>query len=78
MSADLPPSSRTTFFSDCAPCPYTFVPTVSLPVKLMMSTPGWVVSASPASTSPVMMFSTPGGRPAASAISPTTRASNGR
>ena len=77
MLADLPPSSSTTFFSDGAACEYTSRPTASEPVKLTMSTPGWVVSACPAATSPVTMFSTPGGSPASSAISPRTNASSG-
>ena len=54
-----------------------FLPTKSDPVKLIMSTLGWVVRCSPAATSPVTTFSTPGGSSAASAISPSTNASIG-
>ena len=52
-------------------------PTTSEPVKLTMSTPGCVVRCSLAATSPVTTLSTPGGRPASSAISPSTNASSG-
>ena len=77
MLGDLPPSSRRTFFKPSAAWPMIFLPTRSEPVNEIMSTAGWVVRCSPASTSPVTTFRTPGGRPASSAISPRTNASSG-
>ena len=77
MLGDLPPSSSKIFFRPSAAWLMILFPTKSDPVKLIMSTAGWVVRCSPADTSPVTTLSTPGGRPAASAISPSTNASNG-
>ena len=48
------------------------------PVKEIMSTSGWLTMASPISgPKPVTRFSTPAGRPAASATSASTKALNG-
>ena len=77
MLGDLPRSSRRILFSPSAAWLMIFFPTKSEPVKLIMSTSGWVVSRSPAATSPVTTLSTPGGSSAASAISPSTNASSG-
>src|SRR5436190_1155682 len=77
MLGDLPPSSNKTFFKPSAACPMIFLPTKSDPVNEIMSTASWVVRCSPAATSPVTTFSTPGGSPASSAISPSTNASSG-
>ena len=77
MFGDFPPSSSRTFFRPWAACPMICLPTAFDPVKLTMSTPGWVVRCSLAATSPVTTLSTPGGSPTASAMSPSTRASSG-
>src|SRR6266540_3328590 len=61
--ADLPPSSRNTFFRVCAPLAMMRFPVAVEPVKLIISTLGSVVSNSPtvAASPDVTTFSTPGG-----------------
>ena len=49
-------------------------PTAVDPVKAILSTSSWSTSAAPVSPSPVITFSTPAGRPASSASSPSRRA----
>ena len=72
----LPPSSRNTLFTVADAAAITRRPTAVDPVKLIMSTPGWAVSASPtAAPDDDSTFTTPAGmsvrsatrRPSASA-----------
>ena len=67
--ADLPPSSRNTFFSVSAPLAMMRRPVAVEPVKLTMSTRGSDVSISPtvAASPDVTTFSTPGGMSVCSA-----------
>ena len=71
MFADLPPSSRNTFFSVSAPLAMMRFPTAVEPVKLIMSTRSSVVSASPAAAGSldVMTLNTPAGMSVNSAAS---------
>ena len=78
MAADLPPSSRCTFFTVDAACAMISRPTWVEPVKVTMSTAGSVVMSLPPSMFWSMTtFRTPGGRPAASAASPNSMAESG-
>ncbi len=63
----LPPSSSDTRTMPSAAACIIRVPTARDPVKVILSTPGWVMSASPVgSGGPVTRLRTPGGRPASS------------
>jgi hypothetical protein len=74
----LPPSSRPTFFTVDAACRISSLPTSVEPVKPTNFTAGWDVSTPPiAGASPVMMLSTPAGRPARSASTASARAVRG-
>src|ERR1035438_2780258 len=67
MFGDLPPSSRVTRFKVSEALLTMILPTAALPVKATLSTPGWATNAAPAvSPKPLMMFTTPGGRPTSS------------
>ena len=75
MNGPLPPSSRMTFLmmGDLAEASSSRLPTSSEPVKEIMRTSGWVISASPVTPpAPVTMFTTPAGSPASSRISPSS------
>ena len=77
--ADLPPSSRNTFFTVSDAAAMIRLPTAVDPVKVIRSTRGSVVMASPMSLRPeVMTFSTPGGMSVCSATRrPRIRAAHG-
>src|SRR5713101_4129749 len=67
MLGDLPPSSSVTRFSVSAALLTMILPTAALPVKAILSTPGCATSAAPqVSPYPLMMLTTPGGKPASS------------
>ncbi|MCY1428181.1 hypothetical protein D9M71_440540 [compost metagenome] len=68
--ADLPPSSSVTGRHCADALRITWLPTLLLPVKDNLSRPLWLLSAAPVSALPLTMFSTPAGRPRASAIWP--------
>ena len=62
MAADLPPSSRKTFFSVALAAAMIARPVGVDPVKVTMSTSGLVVSAAPtAGSAPESTLTTPGG-----------------
>jgi len=61
MAGSLPPSSRVIRLMVAAAETITFDPVAIEPVKAMLSTPGWEVSASPRSLSSQMTLSTPAG-----------------
>src|SRR5271163_1887683 len=64
MLGDFPPSSRVTRFSVSAALLTISLPTAALPVKAILSTPGWATSAAPVvSPGPLTIFTTPGGTP---------------
>src|SRR5271155_4253963 len=64
MLGDLPPSSSVTRFSVSAALLTIILPTAALPVNAILSTPGCATSAAPAvSPRPLMIFTTPGGKP---------------
>ncbi|EKD59666.1 MAG: hypothetical protein ACD_54C01208G0001 [uncultured bacterium] len=72
---DLPPSSRLMFFTSRAAVAINRAPVGTEPVKASLSTPGCSAIACPTSAPrPVTMFSTPGGKPAALTISPSSSA----
>ena len=78
MFGDLPPSSSMTRFSVSAPLRMMILPTSRLPVKQILSTPGWATSGAPAvSPNPVSTWSTPVGRPASSRIFGSSRQVSG-
>jgi hypothetical protein len=61
----LPPVSRVMFFSVPLACFITSLPVAVLPVKAILSTSGCCARAAPAILPwPLMMFTTPGGKPA--------------
>src|SRR5947209_16039608 len=67
MLGDLPPSSSVTRFSVSAADFTMILPTAALPVNATLSTPGCATSAAPVvSPNPLMMLTTPGGRPTSS------------
>ena len=69
MYADLPPSSRNTFFTVSLAAAMMRRPTAVEPVKLTMSTRGSVVSTSPTSTAlDEITLRTPGGRSVSAAM----------
>ena len=71
--APLPPSSSATFLRLSAAALEIAIPARVEPVKLIISTSGWVDSWVPTPTpSPFTMLKTPGGRPASSTISAKT------
>ena len=55
----------------------TSLATALLPMKWILSTPGWRTRASPASGPPGTMLTTPGGKPASSSSWPTRRGLKG-
>jgi hypothetical protein len=64
MLGDLPPSSRVTRLSVSAAFLTMIFPTAALPVNAILSTLGCATSAAPVvSPNPLMMLTTPGGRP---------------
>src|SRR6266478_3761806 len=64
---DFPPSSSVTRFSVSAALFTMILPTAALPVNAILSTPGWLTSAAPAtSPTPFTTFTTPGGKPTSS------------
>ncbi len=70
IAADLPPSSRNTFFSVSLAAAMIARPVGVDPVKVTMSTSGLVVSAAPtAGSAPDSTFTTPAGMSVCSAIS---------
>jgi len=74
----LPPSSSVTRFTVPAASRMIHWPTSVEPVKAILSTSGWRTSAAPAvAPGPGTTLSAPGGKPAASAISPSSRAVRG-
>ena len=71
MLADLPPSSRNTFFTVSAPLAMMRRPVAVDPVKVIMSTRGSVVSTSPTRWSDdATTLTTPAGMSVSSAIEP--------
>src|SRR5579863_635438 len=67
MLGDLPPSSSVTRFNVSAALFTIIFPTAALPVNATLSTPGCATSAAPAvSPNPLMMLTTPGGKPTSS------------
>ena len=79
MLADLPPSSRNSFFTCWAAVSMMRRPTAVEPVKEIMSTPGWATIASLTSAEVVVStLRTPGGMSVSSAaILPTKQADHG-
>src|SRR3546814_267094 len=79
MNGALPPSSIETRFMSSAHCAISRLPTAVEPVKLSLRTLGLAVISPPiaAASWPVTMFSTPGGRPARSASTPSASAEYG-
>src|SRR5580704_10391064 len=78
MLGDLPPSSSATRLSVSAALLTMILPTAALPVKAILSTPGCATSAAPAvSPKPLMMFTTPGGKPASANQLANSRAVSG-
>ena len=76
--ADLPPSSRVTRVRLSAAAWAISLPTWVEPVKAILSTPLWLVSALPTvGPQPVRTLTTPGGKPASPASSASTRALTG-
>src|ERR1700732_760277 len=64
---DFPPSSSVTRFSVSAALLTMILPTAALPVNAILSTPGCATSAAPQdSPNPLMMLTTPGGKPTSS------------
>src|SRR6201985_1533775 len=65
MFGDLPPSSSETRFRLFAAVSYTRAPVVSDPVKVILATPGWLISSLPISgPKPVTTLKIPSGMPA--------------
>ncbi len=77
MFADLPPSSSVTRFSARPALAPISRPTAVEPVNASLSTPGWSTSAAPVAPSPVTTLTTPDGKPASSASSPSRSAVSG-
>src|ERR1700676_4200992 len=78
MFGDLPPSSRVTRFNVSAALLTIIFPTAALPVKAILSTPGWLTSAAPAtSPAPFTTFTTPGDNPTSSSQLANSSAANG-
>src|SRR2546423_6541776 len=74
----LPPSSRVTRFAVAAASRMVHGPTSVEPVKAILSTSGWRTSTAPAvAPGPGTTLRAPGGSPAATAISPSSRAVRG-
>ena len=76
-NGDFPPSSSESFLPLPAVAVRMIRPTSVEPVKAILSTSGWFTRAAPVRPSPVMMFTTPGGRPASRQISPNSSAVSG-
>ncbi len=77
MFGDLPPSSRVTRLSARPAFSPISRPTAVEPVNAILSTSSCSTRAAPVAPSPAITFSTPGGRPASSAISPSRRPVSG-
>ena len=69
MAGDLPPSSSVQRAMRSPQIEAIRRPAAVDPVKATLSTPGWRTSNSETSRSAVRMFTTPGGKPAASQAS---------
>src|SRR5438128_822998 len=82
MLGDLPPSSRVTRLTVSAACLTMIFPTAALPVKAILLTSACCTSGAPqVAPKPVMMFTTPGGRPTSASQlqhTGTTRGQRGR
>ena len=74
MNGDLPPSSSETFFPVPAVARLMILPTSVEPVNAIFCTPGWFTKAAPVAPAPVMMLTTPLGKPACWQISANNRA----
>ena len=72
IAADLPPSSSVTRRMSRPQSSAIRLPTGVLPVKVTLSTPGWVTSCSLSAASATSTLTTPGGRPASSTASANT------
>ena len=78
MFGDLPPSSRVIFFSVSAAPFMIALPVLVSPVNAILSMPGCSTIAWPSfAPGPVSTFSTPGGSPTSTAISPSASAVSG-
>ena len=77
MLADLPPSSITIGLSVAAHAACSLRAVTVPPVKLILSTPGWLTSAFPTSGPPVTTLTTPGGMPASRQSRPKVTGENG-
>src|SRR5260221_281304 len=78
MLGDFPPSSRPTFLRVSAAERITALPTSTLPVNAILSTPGWATRGAPAvSPKPVTTFTTPLGRPHSSKRRPSSSRGRG-
>ena len=77
MKGALPPSSMWTRLSVPAAARMTALPVSLAPVSEIRRTSGCATSATPTSSPPVTMFSTPSGMPASSASSPSISAVSG-
>jgi hypothetical protein len=78
MLADLPPSSKETFFTFSAATCMTRLPALVDPVKETASTSGCAAMASPTTGPiPVTRLKTPGGRPTSSMTSARAKALSG-
>ena len=77
MLGDLPPSSSETLLRVPAAFCITSLPVSGLPVKATLSTSLWATSIAPTSPAPVMMLTTPEGRPASSKLSTSARVVSG-
>ena len=62
IAGSLPPSSRVILFRVLLALSITFFPVAVLPVKEILSMPGWAVSQGPKLSSPERAWITPGGK----------------
>ena len=62
IAASFPPSSRVILLSVLLALSITFFPVAVLPVKEILSMPGWAVSHGPRLSSPESAWTTPGGK----------------
>jgi len=78
MNADLPPSSRNTFFTVSLAAAMMLRPVAVEPVKLTMSTRGSVTSAAPtAASDEFRTFTTPAGMSVSAMIAPSVELTHG-
>ena len=78
MFGDLPPNSSVTRFTVSAAAFMMALPTDALPVKATLFTSGCFTKGVPhSSPKPVMMFTTPGGKPASARYPANSRAVSG-